>query len=71
VWRSFFDPPYMPRWTFVEPVLVGVVLATILGIVRGWQGVLGGVLMGLFMMGLLGARYLLVRWATRNRNGEK
>jgi hypothetical protein len=70
IWRSFFDPLYMPRWAFIEPVIVGVLFAIILGIARGWEGAVGGGGIGLLFAGLYGGRYLLVRYLTKKKRRQ-
>jgi len=68
LWRSLFDPLYISPWLFIDPLIVGIVFATILGILIGWQGVALGLIFGLLLGGLYGARVLLVRWVTRKRD---
>jgi len=68
LWRSLFDPLYIPRHLFIGPLVVGAVFATILGILIGWQGVALGLIFGLVHGGFCGARVLLVRYATRKRD---
>lgn len=73
LWRSLFDPLYIPRPLFVlfiDPLVVGVVFATVLGVLLGWEGVALGALFGVFLAGAYGARILLVRWVIRKRGGK-
>jgi hypothetical protein len=74
LWRSFFDPFYIPRplfLYFIDALIVGGVFATIGGILLGWEGVAIGVIFGLLLAAMLWARLLLVRWVIRKRRQGK
>jgi hypothetical protein len=67
VWRFFLDPLYTPRFAFAFPLLTGVVLASILGIMGGWRGALLGMALGMSLEIPIALRALFIHYVTNGR----
>jgi len=71
IWRRVFGPLNIPRYWYTGPIAVGAVFAIILGVLIGWEGVVLGLVFGLFYGGVAWANVLLVRWVIRKRDQRK